>query len=273
MPATATDIDTLREAYREARSSITQLPDEFEREVGLAALRLEATKSYRELVTTAPGLTDEAVAPLREYVTNLSGGETLVGAVDALDREAESFAKNVLRDLSTLLATSQTVGVVATVVNVVMAIALAAESAGVFIFSLVIAGGSALIFVLRAGAMATQAMQRAWSRGWSWAASLGKAADGSLEHARQVQRDVLQRAGVGGVPAPSFTTKVRGRAQAILAFVWLAVGLAVILVGIGFYQAANAWWANSPSNPANTNKLTPTIQLQPNPLNPNSSGP
>jgi hypothetical protein len=42
------------------------MPEGFEREVSLAALRLEALHGYRELVTTAAGLPDHEIAPLKE---------------------------------------------------------------------------------------------------------------------------------------------------------------------------------------------------------------
>ncbi len=74
MSVTAPEISELREAYREARANILQIPNELERDVGLAALRLEALHAYRELATTATGLTDATLAPLKPESTDRIGG-------------------------------------------------------------------------------------------------------------------------------------------------------------------------------------------------------
>ncbi len=47
MATNVSDVEALREAYREARSKISNFADPLERDVGLAALRLEATQAYR----------------------------------------------------------------------------------------------------------------------------------------------------------------------------------------------------------------------------------
>lgn len=52
MSASANEILKLRDAYREARTQIVANSDPIEREVGLAALRLEATHTYREAMTS-----------------------------------------------------------------------------------------------------------------------------------------------------------------------------------------------------------------------------
>jgi hypothetical protein len=70
-------ISELCEAYKEARGAILRDSSGLEQEIGKAALRVEATHTYRELTTTARSLTGRDLAPLREYVENLTGGERI----------------------------------------------------------------------------------------------------------------------------------------------------------------------------------------------------
>lgn len=254
MSVTAPEISELREAYREARANILQIPNELERDVGLAALRLEALHAYRELATTATGLTDATLAPLKEYASNLKGGERIESSVDALDNQVQSYASKVLKDLWAVLTTGTAVGILAVIADIVLLAAIAAESFGAFLFGAVIAGGSALIFVLRSADVASRALTQAWEASWGWASSLGVPADAALSEARRLQREMLQRVAGGGLELQRFTDRVRTRAQIVMGVAWSAVGIAVVLVVIGFAQAAMDWWDESPSNP--TNELT-----------------
>lgn len=145
MAATGAEISQLRELYRQARTDIAQLSDPFERDVGLAALRLEATHAYRELQSTAVGMDDASIAPLKDYVLSLTGGDNVEALVQSLDREAQGFAKKVLQNLWVLLTTGVLVGVLGVVTNIVLAGALAAESFGAALFGAIFAGGTATV--------------------------------------------------------------------------------------------------------------------------------
>jgi hypothetical protein len=251
LTATATDIDQLREAYRTARSQISAFGDPLERDIGLAALRLEAVGSYRQLVTTAPGMSDMALAPLKEYIANLTGGESTEAGVEAFDRAAKSAARTAMSSLWSVLAGVSLAGAAAVAVGVVTSIALAAENGGAFIFALVIGGGGGAIAVYRGTVGASAAAQSSWVKTWSWAEALGRPADQAMGQARQVQTEVLRKAGAGALPMTHFTSHVRTRAEIVVALAWVAVGVAVIFVIIGFLHAVDNWWANNPSNPQN----------------------
>jgi hypothetical protein len=210
------DIDLLREAYREARTQISNYDDPLERDIGLAAIRLEASQTYRELVTTAVGLTDAEAAPLKEYVANLTGGEAISTSIDALDKGAQSFAKKVMSDLMATLATAQAVGAIAVIGDILLLAALIGDSVGAFFFGIALAGGSGLMFLLRGGQVAGQALESAWNGTWGWASALGGSSDSALDPARRAQTEVLARAGVGGKMAiPRFTERVRSRAKMV----------------------------------------------------------
>jgi hypothetical protein len=242
------DITALRESYREARGEIKNFTDQFELDIGLAAVRLEAAYAYRELVTTASGTSDADLAPLKEYVANLTGGEGTVAAVETFDRKAREGAKQVFEELMSLLTTSALTGVGAAVVSFVTFVALAIQSAGTFIFGLVIAGGSAVMVVLRSGQVVAELSQRAWLKSWTWATALGVPTDRVLQPVRQKQTEVLRRAGIAG-PAPRrITDDVRSRATLVLGVVWGFVVLAGVLLVIGFYEGFTDWWASSPYN-------------------------
>jgi hypothetical protein len=252
MATEASDTEMLREAYREARTQISQYPNQLERDIGLAALRLEASQAYRELVTTAVGLTDAQAAPLKEYVANLTGGEAVSSSIDALDRSAESFAKKVMRDLMATLALAQTVGLIATLGNLLLLAALIGDAAGAFLFGLLVAGGSGVMFLLRGGQVAGEALGSAWNSSWTWANGLGAASDKALEPARRAQAAVLARARAAALPIPRFTDRVRTRAKAVIGFAWAAVGIAAVLIALGAVKAATDWWDENPNNPKNT---------------------
>jgi hypothetical protein len=261
LTATATDIDQLREAYRTAGSQISAFSDPLERDIGLAALRLEAVGSYRQLVTTAPGLSDTALAPLKEYVANLTGGESTEAGVEAFDRAAKSASRTALSSLWSVLAGVGLTGAAAVVVGVVTSIALAAENGGAFIFALVIGGGGGAIAVYRGTLGASAAAQSSWVKTWSWADGLGRPADHALGQARQVQTEVLRKAGAGALPMTHFTSQVRTRAEVVVVLAWVAVAAAVILVIIGFFHALDNWWASNPSNPSNFSTPNPPLTL------------
>jgi hypothetical protein len=251
MPETATEIGDLVDAYREARTTILGMPEGFERNVALAALRLEAMHAYRELDATARGIDSATLSELGRYAANLRGGERVESSVDALDNQVKSFATRVLKDLWALLTTGVFVGVLGIAANVLLVAALAAQSFGAFIFGALIAGGSVAIFVLRAGAVAGQMFQSIWDGTWGWASGLGAAADRILGDAREKQARVLQRYAAGGLAMQRFTDRVRTRAQLVVGFAWAAVGVAAVLIVIGFAAAANDWWSESPANPEN----------------------
>lgn len=249
MPLTAREISELCEAYREARASILQIPNELERDVGLAALRLEALHAYRELATTATGLTDGTLAPLKEYASNLKGGERIESSVDALDNQAQSFASEVLKDLWGFLTTGAVVGMFAVIADIVLLAAIAGQRIGALIFGAVIAAGSALIFVIRSADVASRWLAQTWQATWDWASSLGVAADAALSEARRLQREMLQREAGGGLGLQRFTDRVRTRAQIVMGVAWSAVVIAGVLVAFGIVQAAMNWSDESSSNP------------------------
>jgi hypothetical protein len=252
MDATAVDIKALCEAYRRARAKILSMPEGFERNVGLAALRLEAFHGYQELVSTGVGLSQRKVAPLKEYVTQVKGGEGVESSIDAMDRQVQGFVKTVLRDLWSLLTTGVFAGTLAVIGDVVLVVAIAGEMVGAWLFGMLIAGGGAAYYLLRGGAMAGQGMSLAWKTTWEWASSVGTAADNALAEPRALQAQILQRAAAGGLAMTRFTDRVRMRAQLVMGFAWAAVGIALILMAVGFYEAATDWWASNPANPTSS---------------------
>lgn len=238
---TASDIAGLREALREARATISALPEGLEREVGLAALRLEATHFYKELVTTAPGLRDEDVAPLRHYVESLAGGEGVERGLATLDAQASKAAQTVLSDLYATLAGGALAGVFAAAVGVLSQLVLTAEQLGAWLLSTALVGGSVTYLFVRAGHLAGLAAQSIWIKSWSWASSLGSAGDRVLAHPRDLQA-ALWRAATGGTwVVEPFTAKARGRAKFVVGASWVLVACGAALVAWGVYEAADEW--------------------------------
>lgn len=251
MPKGQPSIRELCEAYREARAAILQNPDPMEREIGLAALRLEAEHTYRELVTTARDLRDRDLAPLKEYVGNLTGGEAVERLVSGLDAEAEEGAKKALRDLTASLLVGTATGVVATILGIVTLAAggaiAAGEAVGGEALPLLFAGGSVTVMIARAlyvaAQSASQATSEAWIKTWGWADSLGKTSDAAMRRARELQANIWHAATGGSWAFTPFTDKARTRAKLLVGTTWALLGLGAVLVGVGVLQAYDAYAA------------------------------
>jgi hypothetical protein len=240
MPMDTADITGLRESYRAARTSLERITEENEREIGLVALRLEATALYRGLVTTAQGFADGDAAILKEYVGNLVGGEGAQQTVEWLDAQAKSLAKKTLSSLMNMLSTGVAVGFLATVFGVVAAVAGTLEAAGAALTGVLIGGGSLGFVLFRGIYFASQGGSRAWVQSWSWAESLGKEADAALAAARSQQERVWRAATAAPWRVESFTAKARSRAQLCVGIAWLLIAAAVVLVLIGAGGALSA---------------------------------
>lgn len=243
MPLSSADVNTLRDAYREARAAIENFTDPLERDIGLATLRLEASRTYKHLDTTAAGVSDQTLAPLERYVKNLSGGEDVEGFVGTVDAQAEKAAQSVLSSVTTTLMTGTVAGVLATVFGFVAVVVSGGEAAGVQLTTALIGGTISGIIIVRGIQMAVAAAQAAgegWLRSLGWASALGSATDQTLQRVRELQQAVLARAtGTGWVPE-HFTAKVRARATALVGAAWLFLGIGLLLFVIGFVQGCSA---------------------------------
>jgi hypothetical protein len=248
MPITASDVRQLRDGYRGARAEILKLPG-LEQEIGLAALRLQATHTYKELATTAQGLEDEDLAPLGSFVRELVGGEGVEKGIAWLDSEAQKMAKAVLTSISSSLVGGVAVGVGATVAGTVATIAGAAEEVGASLTTAVLGGGSAAVFVVRGVYYSGRAGHDATLKSLSWAQSVGTAAEHVLSKVSPLERS-LWSAATGGAPGVfrPFTEKARLRAQLLVGAAVVLVGLGLILVAVGAVEAFSNW-SSTPAIP------------------------
>lgn len=236
MPKATSDFVQLREAYREARSQIDGL-DGMERDLGLAALRLEATHTYKQLATTAPGMRDEDLAVLKDYVDNLLGGEVSERVVASFDAQAERGAKALLSSLYASLAGTALVGVLATAAGVFTTAVLTAEQLGAALVTAAVGGGAVLYGMIRAAIEGGKATEEAWIKSWGWASALGMRSDQAMGNARALQAKIAQAAtGRAWSPHP-FTEKARTRAQFVVGVAWVLVALGVALLGWGVVRA------------------------------------
>src|SRR6185312_1838183 len=232
MPASANEILELRDAYREARTQIVSNPDPVEREVGLAALRLEATHTYREAVTSQAGLEDSALAPLGEYAQALQGGEAAEKAVAQLDAAALRFAKGAFSNLWAALTGTVLLASGLAVLNVIGFAALRANEVGTALAATVLAGGVGGVSVIRGMFYGARAAQDASVKSWAWASGVGVPSDFVLGQPRSLQTELLRRVGGRQVPR-RFTTEARRRAQVVVGAMLVLAVVAVGLVAVG----------------------------------------
>jgi len=241
MAVTASDVLELREAFRGARAQIDQSVDPIERDVGLASLRLEATETYKRVMSTGAGVTDDAIAPLKDYVASLSGGETAERAVALFDREAKQAISKASHAVNAALIGTSLSGGVALVIGVVAQVVMTAQTVGAALFLLVIGGGSGGYAAVRLIAGVGGGVQSGMDRGWEWADNLGKWSDNVLASARELEAKVWRATGAtSGVPF--FTTRVRRRAQIIAFLSSAAVAIGIGLIVIGFVRAGAGWY-------------------------------
>lgn len=230
---TSAKVKKLREAYRQAGEEINGMAaGSDEREIGLATLRQEATQTYNRLMGT-PEMRDATVKPFKEYVSTLTGGESvekLVATVDA------SGAK-VIRDVVSSLYKGVALGAVGTIVTLLVLAATSAEDLGKALVPLLAGGSIPLFHVFRALTEGAEAGKSGWIRSWDWANGLGVASDRALMQARSLRNEIWPESAAHWA-SQQFTTKVRSRAKALLGVTWLLVALALLFVAIGVGKAA-----------------------------------
>lgn len=208
-------------------------------------------------MTGAPGLADADADMLKEYVSNLTGGEGAEQSVEWLDAQARKGAQSVLSSLSASLAGGVAVGVVATILGALAAVAGAAEAAGAALASGLLAGGSVAYFIVRSLHAAAQAGEAGWARSWTWATNLGTQADDALSDVRRRQQAVWLA--VTGAPwrFQAFTSRARLRAQLLVGVTWALVIAGGLLVLLGAFEALNDAATPTYTTPTYTFSTTP----------------
>jgi hypothetical protein len=240
-------IAELTDAYKDARAAILQTPEP-EQSIGLASLRIEAEHTYRELSTTARSLQKQDLAPLEEYVANLTGGERAEQVVAFLDAKAEEAAKSVLSSLNSYLATGVLAGAGATALGIVAAFTGAAvsagEAAGAAGVGVLLAGGGAAWIIVRGVAAAlkagSEAASDAWLKTWAWAQSLGKRSDEAMSRARLLQASIWGTSTGAPWRFKPLTDRARTRAQLLVGLTWALLALGGLLVAYGVINGAAA---------------------------------
>ena len=243
--ASSTDIAELCRAYRDARAQIEQFTDHTERDIGRAALRLEATHAYRQMSTTGTGASPADLKELGDYIANLEGGERIEARVQAFDARAQQAAQAVLTSAVKSLAQGTLVGALAVAAGVVAWIIAAGLDAGTalaFAFAAGTVSGGVLLYAVRGGAAAAEALGGAITEIWSDASSVGVASDAALRDARTIEQRLVPH--VTGAPwSPArFTATARTRAMFLagttLALLAVAALLFVGAVATGFSNAS-----------------------------------
>lgn len=212
-------------------------PDPVEREVGLAAVRIEAGTVYSQLSTKAQAITDEELAPLKDFVDNASGGEGAEAAVAQIDK----LAKKVLNDLAASMGTGVLTGLAAVLFGLVTFVVGASQDAGAWVARGWLAGGSVYAFTNRVVHYGSQGTEKAWIYSTDWASSLGRQTDRVMQPARQMQKQLWQAATGGAWVEDTFTAQARSRVQGIVWLAWALVGLGLFMGALGAGQVLVEW--------------------------------
>lgn len=239
MAASADEVEALVKEYKSARAEIDRFGGS-EREVGLAALRLEVTSTYRQVATTG-ATPDTVLGPLRDFASNLVGGESAERAVAYFDEKATAAAASILSSITSSLVGGVLAGSAATVVAVAALVAGFFDQLGQAAFATLIAGGSAAFALIRGTYVSGQAAGSAADQGWAWASSLGTRSDKALRTARQHRQTVWGGAGGGMNIGQPFTAIARDRAMLMVGAAIVLGVVAVVLVGMGVLNGYEAW--------------------------------
>lgn len=238
---TKTQIDAQCREYATARALIDVLPDALERQIGLAALRLEATATYQQLATTGASASSGALSPLRDYVSALSGGERVEKIVGTVDQNAQKQAIAIVSAATTgaltgVWALPAAFGALFSFLSLFtnVLVSLGQNLAGAFL-----AGAIPVILVVRAlqyGPKVANSAVSAAQGSWRWAKELGSRSDHALTQARNLQADLWRAAGGSAARTGSeFTSKARDRATVAVGFLIgvTILGLICFVVGVG----------------------------------------
>ena len=234
VPITDRDVTELRDAYRLARSEIDKIPDRWERDIGYATLRNEATAIYRQLVSTAHGLPDSTVKILEDYIAALDGGQTVERLVNSFDSRAEQVMRSVVSQLTAFLMTGVIGGAALAIIGFFANAALVARAIGGSIAATVIAGGGTALYLLqRTVQEGSRGLNTMWYERWAWANNLGRQADHILQPATVIQQRLWTQAGGGPPRFSRFSERVRSRARLMVGLMFFFIGTALLLVAFG----------------------------------------
>lgn len=254
---TDASVRALVDHYIAARREVDVLPDALERQIGLAALRIESQQTLDQAATTARVQSAETLAPLRDFVAHSRGGEQLEKALAETNDKAAAAAGTLGKYVLTGIFTGVWAWpAAASVIAALLSFAGVLQSLGNAISGIAFVSGGLWIFG-RLIASAAQGAANAADGSWTWATGLGSAADRTLAGARTEQRRVWSEIGGRASGGSSIANKLRLRAQLGVGFL-IAVSLAcVVMVGAGFIEGLNE--RATPTLPGGGLTFTPRV--------------
>jgi len=262
---TDTDIARLVEAYSTAASKIDALPNPVEREIGYAALRVDAANMSAWLQTRANA--GSRAAPLQAWNTAFQDGEPAIRVVSSFDHSVEKHTVNVVKEVTKWALIGTQMRILASVACVVGSIVLVVVDFGRhvtagFLTATTVGVGAAgglssaaaygLYRMVASTPQALAAVDRAVAGSWSGAAALGSASQRVLDEVTlPVEHDIQRRNGVTQRFEPSpFIAQVRTRAKAIVGTAIAALIVGVLCLMYGVYSAYSEYQTCNSLRPA-----------------------
>lgn len=235
MPVSDAEISALLEAYSKAAQALDRMPPSVDRDVGYAALHLDAVDTLNWLTTRMAA--GDTVAPFREWVRTFRDGDKVLRVVGSIDSAAKKQATKVMREVFAwaLLNTTPTllVGTCSFVGGIAVGLMDWGHDAGQNMAKALLAGaipGVVLVYlayVARSAGAAGQVVNRAVLAVWARASSLGDDAHSVFAKiTAPVEHEVRSRhSGPSQLTASAFVRSVQVRAQGVVGF---ALGLAIL---------------------------------------------
>ncbi|MEO6124476.1 MAG: hypothetical protein ABIR32_12265 [Ilumatobacteraceae bacterium] len=223
---------------RAARGEIDRFSG-VEREVGLAALRQEAVATLRQASTTAVGTTDQLDA-LRNYTSDLVGGEIVDKSLQVLDSKATKAANSALAAAATWAWTGTAPAWILSAVGFVVGILGFAFDSGAAFGTALAAGAVPGIVIARGLQLSPKAFEELGSL-WTNASNVGRPSERVL--AKDVATggaEIWRLSGGRGYAPQQLTAKARSRTQAIVGSALTVLGVVAVIFVAGAYSALSS---------------------------------
>lgn len=224
-------VDQLRAARREI--------DQFsgmERDIGLAALREEAVATLRQASTTAVGTTDQ-LNVLREYTSELVGGERVDKSLQVLDSKATKAANSALAAAATWAWTGTAPAWVLSGFGFVVGILGFAFDSGAAFAAALAVGAVPGVLIARGLQLSPKAFEGLGSL-WSDASGVGRRTEAVFSKGVTSSGGEIWRMSGGRAYVPQrLTAKARNRTQAIVGSALAVLVVVAVIFVAGAYSA------------------------------------
>ena len=253
--------DRLTAAFAEGARQIDEIPDWLERELGYAALRVDADAVAQRISTRAPA---NDLASFDKWRASFTDGTKVIQGVKWVDKQASTQMQHVSKEVATWAFTGAKgpllAGIGGLVTGVVALLIDWGQAVGFGVTALIFGGTvsvGAWTNVARNAARVVPDIARGVQSGAS--ATLAAAQNLGARSERIITaavRPTVQQVGEGAAvtlgPSAAFIQGLRKRAAGVLYFAYFVLAIGVIVFLSGVWSGGNEYFKCHPLNPTPT---------------------